>query len=289
MSQDPLLDRQASWWAKLDHAKVHIARLTQACEEYRERKPVEVRAESVTTPGEVVYRFHQSTPVPVQISLILGDVLHNLRSALDSLMLALVRLDMDRDLTEEEERVCQFPIAPNAKAFKDNLSRATALGLISDQLRASLREGQPFRLLERYKAMDVQGADALTYEEEAKFNPLVAVNRLSNIDKHRRVAVAAWWPSMVFWSGDGGTQHQWHPNPPPYAEGDIVGVMRGDERGPDQVVHEFELVLPEAPYHEPERYYTSGSLPDEIANWHLTVNVCMGIVIAAYRRVGHAE
>jgi hypothetical protein len=285
---ESLRDLRTSWWAKHAHAHTHIAHLRTACEEYRERRPVEVRAEDTDVPGEVAYRFHQLEPVPLGISLIVGDVLHNLRSALDSLMLGMVRLDLDRALSEDEERACQFPISVDPQTFENDLRRAESKGMVSERLRGSLREAQPFWLLELSKAKGVENAVALTYEHEAKFNGLMALNRLSNIDKHRRVNVAAWWPSLTYWMGDAASGlPDWHPNPPPYADGQIVGVMRGAPEGPPpEAIHDFELTLPEAPYHDPRRYYTSHPLADEAANWHFSVGVAMQTVIRAYGRIG---
>ena len=93
--------------------------------------------------GRNAYRFHQSKPIPVAISLIVRDVLHNLRSALDSLMVGLVRLDLGRELDEADEKACQFPISRDPKAFKEDLRRPKARGLVTERLEASLREAQP--------------------------------------------------------------------------------------------------------------------------------------------------
>ena len=285
---DALHDPGTSWWAKHAHAKTHIASLRTACDEYRERRPIEVRPET-DRPGDTAYRFHQTEPIPLGISLIVGDVLHNLRSALDSLVLGLVSRDLDRGLQDREEHACQFPIAGTPDEFDAFWTKwPPRAQLVGDRVRAALRETQPFYGLEQAKSLDVENALKLTYEENFRFNALTTVSRLSNIDKHRRVTVAAWWPSITYWFGDPRPdEHEWHPNPPPYAHGQIVGIMRGpSDAPPPKVIHDFDLVLPEAPNHDPRHHFTSRPLPREAEDWHLMVGIAIQTALDAYVRLG---
>ena len=61
--------------------------------------------------------------------------------------------------------------------------------------------------------LSVEGTKTVSYEEDSRLRPLTAVARLSNIDKHRRLTVPAWWPSFTYWTPgkDGGGDCQWRP------------------------------------------------------------------------------
>ena len=68
-----LLDPDTSWWAKLNHAESHLARLRQVCEDYRAQRPFYVEAEPTARPDEVQYRLHYKIKIPKVVPLILGD------------------------------------------------------------------------------------------------------------------------------------------------------------------------------------------------------------------------
>jgi len=91
---------ETAWWAKHRHAKDHLERLRGVCAGYRSTNPLEVRPEPTDVPGETAYRLRQSAPIPVAISLIVGDLVHCLRSSLDSLVSGIVRDNLDRDMTD---------------------------------------------------------------------------------------------------------------------------------------------------------------------------------------------
>jgi hypothetical protein len=78
--------------------------------EFRESKPYTVIPQSTDTSGRTEYRLRIHKPMPVEISTTVGDVLHNLRSALDSLAHEIARRGLDRPMTTEEEQASAFPI-----------------------------------------------------------------------------------------------------------------------------------------------------------------------------------
>jgi hypothetical protein len=91
-----------AWRLKLAHAARHIDQLAKVCNAYRAQDPQHVDPEPTDQPGRTAYRLYVDVPIPVDISLIAGDVLHNLRSALNTLAFALVVNDIDRELTADE-------------------------------------------------------------------------------------------------------------------------------------------------------------------------------------------
>jgi len=82
---DPsLLDPETSWWAKIRHAKQHCQQLTDLADQYRASEPFRVEAEPTDQPHKIAYRMRLTQPIPLEIPLVVGGLLHDLRSALDS-------------------------------------------------------------------------------------------------------------------------------------------------------------------------------------------------------------
>jgi hypothetical protein len=196
----------------------------------------------------------------------------------------------------KEERHCQFPICGHPNEFdafftgtkeKPNEERNA---LISHRVRESLRAAQPFYGLEMDKALGGDSERRLSYEDYARFHPLTVVSQLSNIYKHRRVTVAAWWPRIAFFTNDEDSKYEWKPLKwPPFEDGQIIVRMTGTGPEPSKVVHEFALVLPDSPNHPPVDYFASNYLPQEPEYWRLTVGGAMSTAIGQYRRLGQQE
>jgi len=103
---------------------------------------------------------------------------------------------------------------------------------------------------------------------------LADLPRLSNIDKHRRLTVAAWWPSSIYWTTkdeeDRG-EHQWRSvGSPPWDDGEIIGYMTSTGPEPVQVVHQFNLVITDVNSHLMHGW-ASRDLPEQADAW------CMGV------------
>jgi hypothetical protein len=90
-------------------------------------------------------------------------------------------------------------------------------------------------------------------------------NRLSNIDKHRRLPISVWWPALAYWHSDGPTQHRWEYLASwPLRDGDVVGRLTGPPDRPP-VHHEFHLVAYDArPWGK-----ASADLPRVAEDFHL--------------------
>lgn len=86
MSTDPLLGVRV----KINRAKKHFADLDAAILAFEATDPYHVPVEIDAQTGHEVYRFYLREPIPVEWAAILGDCIHNLRSALDLLANALV-------------------------------------------------------------------------------------------------------------------------------------------------------------------------------------------------------
>ena len=121
--------------------------------DYQARDPLRVEPEPTDQPGRTAYRLHITAGIPAEISLITGDVLHNLRLALDSLVFGIVQDDLGRELLEDEERSCQFPIVDDPPSFDDFFKQKWRNKIMSPGLRRVLRSVQPFYGLEYLRSL----------------------------------------------------------------------------------------------------------------------------------------
>ena len=90
------MDQSSSWWAKANRAKGHIDSLSRLVDEFRALGPYSLTAEPTEKAGRLAYRLRFSTLVPVAVSTTVGDVLHNLRAALESLAFEVARRQSGR-------------------------------------------------------------------------------------------------------------------------------------------------------------------------------------------------
>jgi hypothetical protein len=114
---------------------------------------------------------------PHEIGLIVGDAIHNLRSALDHLTLQLAlygAIGANATLTAKEEIGIQFPIVLTEDEFKQQLRRGR-LRHVRNDARAAIEGAQPYKTLPLTPGLA----------------PLAILNRLDNADKHRTLVLGA--------------------------------------------------------------------------------------------------
>lgn len=110
----PSVASQRGSRAKVERAKKHIQELEPVLKDFRDSDPYEVLRDVETEPGYLIYRLHEKVPPPKrEASLIAGDVIHNLRSALDLLYGELVAA---KGTPPSESDV--FPICKGRKQFE---------------------------------------------------------------------------------------------------------------------------------------------------------------------------
>jgi hypothetical protein len=141
---------------KVERADKHIAELPPAIEAFFERNPYGVVKEPDPDTGGWQWRIEIREEPPPQISLIIGDIVHNLRSALDHLADVLIRANGETP----HSRVA-YPICDTAEKFETTLTQ-----------------------------IQRAGEDAVDLVRETKAYPggndgLWALKELDNIDKHR--------------------------------------------------------------------------------------------------------
>lgn len=225
MSYDPAWnDRNSSWWAKINRAREHMESARRLVEQFRASRPYSLLPEPTNNPGRVAYRLRITRPVPVAISTTLGDALHNMRAALESLAFELAGRSHAARLTAAQERASTFPICQ----------------------RAAFRTVQPFVNLEQAHLHGV-GLER-SFLEEFRWSQLHRLDALWNLDKHRRLTLMAWWPDLFYWTSDGPTRRTAHPGDGTFVDGSIVLYIGGSDDGRgSELQHEFKLVLTDDP------------------------------------------
>jgi hypothetical protein len=138
-------DQDSSWWAKANRAKEHIDSLRRQVDDFRASEPYSLKPEPTEKPGRLAYRLRFLKPVPVAISTTVGDVLHNLRAALENLAFEVARRSQGGMLTATQEWASTFPIRETPEALDGFFASQAKKGLLYDRrARAALRSVQPF-------------------------------------------------------------------------------------------------------------------------------------------------
>jgi hypothetical protein len=91
---------------KLERAKKHLKDLETASERFFKTDPYEVRIQDNPQTGKREHKVVRAADVPDELSIIAGDVIHNLRSALDHLIWQLVLVNGGKP----DEMKTEFPV-----------------------------------------------------------------------------------------------------------------------------------------------------------------------------------
>lgn len=149
--------------------KEHLERLDRICDGVAVGDTYEITRKVNRDAMQHTYYFTQLRPLPEDIALIVGDVVHNMRSVLDHVAFHAVTESRSR-LTQEDKRQVTFVIADSAELFSHQQKRrGSAMGEVLTRIEAF----QPYR-------------GPRTYQNAH----LAYLRDLSNTDKHRRLNIA---------------------------------------------------------------------------------------------------
>jgi hypothetical protein len=103
--------------SKLERAEIHIFKLKDTWQEFidREDNPYPVISEFDANTGYRTFKLANAARVPIDIPLLAGDAIHNLRTAIDHLMYHLISL---RTRDSKVLKEAYFPIYRTSKIFK---------------------------------------------------------------------------------------------------------------------------------------------------------------------------
>jgi|RhiMetdeSRZDD1v2_1073273.scaffolds.fasta_scaffold175905_2 hypothetical protein len=155
----------AGVWAKIERAEKHISDFRKGGQTFLQNNPYTLAHKPDPNTGRDILFYKDIKTTPIELSLLIGDAIHNLRSALDLLACQLVRLNVVNHNCAD----ISFPIADNAKKFKTllNSAKVQLLGQGAVQI---LQQLEPY-----------QGG---------KRHELWQLHRLNVQDKHRLLIVA---------------------------------------------------------------------------------------------------
>lgn len=171
-------------YAKLDRADKHLAELRAMLAAHMSRPDV-VTGTAANGPDRLC-RF-RCQGLPYEVHAVIGDVAHNLRSALDHTANLLVRSNGGKP--QEGPGGTQFPMRKESPG-ETPLVRATRGG-VSAEAHNLIEAAQP-------------------YSGTWLGLQLAILNHVSNVDKHREAARGRHGPRIGYsWSGTGDTTAEW--------------------------------------------------------------------------------
>jgi len=126
-------------------------------------------------PKQTVYRLYTTHPIPVRFSTMIGDAVHNLRSALDCAAFALARRHVARELNENEQLACEFPIRGSMEGLEKFFARGLRPMLYGPREQKAIRDVQPGWLHD--EVVRHGSSPGRSREEEVSADALTLLNR----------------------------------------------------------------------------------------------------------------
>jgi hypothetical protein len=223
-----------AWTVKLQRAAEHIGSLEAEVASYLSARPAHVTVEPHADGATFDLRLSIRQLPPQRWSALIGDALHNIRSALDSRTFSIVMRYCTSPLTEAEQATVQFPITIGESTYE----RATRWHSrkAPAEVVAAFARVQPWA--------ESEGPPDLI-KEAAQRHPLVTLQRLSNIDKHRALHPTLCGLDFMSVGLPEGAEADWVPvDPWPWSDGAVVArcVVRNLQPGCDPEFGDFFAV-----------------------------------------------
>lgn len=177
---------------KLDRASQHIKELSAAQQAWLGTGAYSFFSERDPQTGKTIVRAKITEPPPGQFSLIVGDAVHAMRSALDHLALELaVAHQRPGSLPEAMEKASEFPIFP--LEIGNDQGRD-----LFHRIKKKTGEPAPGGGLHKLQGAHPDAVKAIEgiqpYHRGSAFaeDPLWVIHELDRIDKHRRLHLTAY-------------------------------------------------------------------------------------------------
>jgi len=158
---------------KMYRARDHYLELRDVLVQYYESKPIEFIVGPGSTPEQPTFILREKSELPKRFGLMFGDSIQCQRSCLDYLIYELVEIAGNPHHNQN-----QFPIALTIKSYKDKL-RAHYLDGVGSEAVAVIESLQPY------------------HSVQPDLNPLAVMDKLANINKHRRVILTNFVSSNI--------------------------------------------------------------------------------------------
>jgi hypothetical protein len=125
--------------ARIARARANISEFAEGLAQYLDRRPAEVIVD-INELGQGTIRVARREPIPVQLPILLGEALQNLRAGLDNCLYAVAIIDSGMNPPPGATKL-QWPIAVKPKEWTENKKR---LQHLSPHLVTALHRIQPF-------------------------------------------------------------------------------------------------------------------------------------------------
>jgi hypothetical protein len=155
--------------ARIDRAISHRSAFGEAWAAHLERRPRRTKIE-IDESGHGVVRIVESEPIPVELSLLLGEFLYELRAALDNCLYAVAVIESQQRPPPSAERL-EWPICLSERSWAEHVRRR--LTTLSPAVQRALANIQPFMA------------------EWPEWNCLWILHDLARIDRHRTAHLTA--------------------------------------------------------------------------------------------------
>jgi hypothetical protein len=154
---------------KLNRAQFHLNTLKESIDAFFESKPYEIVREANPNTNEIYGTLRVKRECPPAWGILVGDFVHNLRSALDYLVWQLVIHETGNPPVTFDT---QFPIFQTEAGYKSRGEPVRLKG-VGAKAKALIKTLQPFST------------------GEGTNSPLWHLHELANFDKHRRICLAS--------------------------------------------------------------------------------------------------
>lgn len=156
-----------------------------------------VRAEFNPKTQKYAYRVSMKTSPSQELGVLIGEMAHNLRSALDGLVYQLALLETDTPASNT-----QFPIFLVGRTKKRR--RGKRKGLIPHFEGMRLSDGRSMiRSLRLEHQTIIEGLQPYKRGRQGHRDPLFLLREINNADKHRLIQVVGFKPTGLLWTGPG--------------------------------------------------------------------------------------
>ncbi|MGZ3333663.1 MAG: hypothetical protein ACXU9O_16180 [Gemmatimonadaceae bacterium] len=216
-----------SAWLKINRGREHGEAVKKAVECWLRTDAYSISREVDPETGDTVRRAKIKEGPPPRISVLIGDAVQNLRSALDHAVYALAESQLGT-LTLEVEEGLMFPIIGNqnrkgqpadgAKLFKDAVARGQLQG-VPGKAAGFIEQEQPYHW----------GNDGY------RFHWLWTLHDVNRIDKHRRLALTTAFLDLQFVTTPEGVEPRitFSRAEGPVNDGDPLVTYSGADKGVD--------------------------------------------------------
>jgi hypothetical protein len=168
---------------KLKRAEEHIDVLDAEIQTFLADEPYGAYRSLERGGLEHIIFWSRYTEPPPRLGLIAGDAIHNIRSSLDHMVVALAKFGASlsgETVSEQDERRLQFPITMSPDEFQKQV-KGQALAWVPSPAAAIIEQRQPYLAVPQYP----------------KQFPLYEIGQFDNADKHRALTVALLSTSIV--------------------------------------------------------------------------------------------